>query len=49
MDDYAHLENLVEECVKSNNKDSKECLLFHSEFKKVFNVNNEKKNIDNDK
>jgi len=49
MDDYTYLENLVEECVKSNNKDSKECLLFHSEFKKVFNVDNEKKNIDNNK
>ncbi len=47
MVDYTYLEVLVRKCVKSNNKHSKECLLFHSEFKKVFNVDNN--NIDNNK
>jgi hypothetical protein len=48
MDDYRYLEVLVRNCIKTNNKNSKECKLFHSEFKKVFSVNNnnkEKKNI----
>jgi hypothetical protein len=49
MDDYTYLEDLVRNCIKTNNKNSKECTLFHSEFKKVFNVDKEKKNIDNKK
>lgn len=48
MDDYTYLEVLVRNCIKTNNKNSKECSLFHSEFKKAFNINNvdkENKNI----
>ena len=40
MDDYTYLEVLVRNCIKTNNKNSKECSLFHSEFKKAFNINN---------
>jgi len=43
MDDYTYLEDLVRNCIKTNNKNSKECTLFHSEFKKVFSVNNTNK------
>lgn len=39
MDDYIYIEQLIKNCVKSSNKDSKECLLFHSEFKKFFSLN----------
>lgn len=48
MDDYTYLEVLIRNCIKTNNKNSKECSLFHSEFKKAFNVDNvnkENKNI----
>ena len=38
MNDYTYLEVLVRNCIKTNNKNSKECSLFHSEFKKAFNI-----------